>query len=208
MLVPGFLAPDESTAALRVGMRRAGHRTHHARLGTMNGCSEVLASRLVDRLDALVASGEDRVTLVGHSRGGQVAKVAARRRPDLVDGLITLGSPLTDGWGMHLSVKLLIATMSQLGHRGVDVGGCGDTRCPFGACSTKFFEDLHGELAGHIPFTSIYSRRDGVVQWRACLDPHARHVEVRCSHLAMAIDPAVKSEILRLLTQTPTEPPP
>jgi hypothetical protein len=45
------------------------------------------------------------------------------------------------------------------------------------------------------------------VQWRACLDPHARHVEVHCSHLAMAVDRAVSSEILRSLAQTPTEPP-
>lgn len=207
MLVPGFLASDESIAALRAAIRGAGHCTHHARLGNMNGCSEVLASRLVDRLDALAASGGDRVTLVGYSRGGQVAKVAARRRPDLVDGLITLGSPLTDAWGMHLSLKLLIATMSQLGRRGVFVGGCGDAECPFGACSTKFFEDLHGELPGDVPFSSIYSRRDGIVQWRTCLDPHARHVEVRCSHLAMAVDRAVSSEILRSLAQTPTEPP-
>ena len=113
MLVPGFLAPDGSTAALGAAIRGAGHRTHYARLGNMNGCSEVLASKLVDRLDTLAASGGTPVTLVGHSRGGQVAKVATRRRPDLVDGLITLGSPLTDAWGMHLALKLLIATMSQ-----------------------------------------------------------------------------------------------
>jgi pimeloyl-ACP methyl ester carboxylesterase len=207
MLVPGFLAPDESTTALRAAIRGAGHRTHHARLGNMNGCSEVLASKLVDRVDALAASGGTPVTLVGHSRGGQLAKVAARRRPDLVDGLITLGSPLTDAWGMHLALKLLIATMSQVGRRRLRIGGCGDAECPFGACSTTFFEDLRGELAEHVPFTSIYSRRDGIVQWRTCLDPHARHVEVRCSHIAMALDPAVSAEILRSLAQTPTEPP-
>ena len=106
-----------------------------------------------------------------------------------------------------MSLKLLIATMSQLGRRGMSVGACGDPECPFGACSTKFSEDLHGELAADVPFSSIYFRRDGIVQWRACLDPHARHVEVRCSHLAMAVDRAVSSEILRSLAQTPTEPP-
>ena len=167
----------------------------------MNGCSEVLASRLVDRLDALAASGGDRVTLVGHSRGGQVAKVAARRRPDLVDGLITLGSPLTDPWGMHLSVKLLIATMSQLGRRGLDVGGCGGHTS---ARSGRARPRSSRTSTATSPITSssrrIYSRRDGIVQWRTCLDPHARHVEVRCSHLEMAHDPAVNTEILRLLT--------
>ena len=108
---------------------------------------------------------------------------------------------------MHLSVKLLIATMSQLGRRGLDVGGCGDAECPFGACSTTYFEDLDSDVADHVQFTSIYARRDGIVQWRTCLDPHARHVEVRCSHLEMAHDRAVITEILRSLTHTPNERP-
>jgi triacylglycerol lipase len=204
VLVPGFLASDATTGVLATVIGDAGHRTHHARLGSMSGCSEVLAAELTERLEALVATGRDRVTLVGHSRGGQVAKVVARRRPDLVGGLITLGSPLTDPWGMHLSVKLLIATISGLGRRGVDVGGCGDAGCPFGACTTGFVEDLRGDLADDVPFTSIYSRRDGIVQWRTCLDPHARHVEVRCSHLEMVLDPAAISRVLRSLTHTAT----
>jgi len=205
VLVPGFLASDATTGVLRTAIGDAGHRTHHARLGNMSGCNESLAAELVDRLEALVATGRDRVTLVGHSRGGQVAKVAARRRPHLVDGLITLGSPLTDPWGMHLSVKLLIATMSDLGRRWVGFGGCGDAECPFGACTTAFFEDLQGDLADDVQFTSIYSRRDGIVQWRTCLCPHARHVEVRCSHLEMVLDPAVTSHVPRSLTHTATE---
>jgi len=205
VLVPGFLAPDETTGVLQSALRGAGHRTHHAHLGSMNGCSEVLASKLVARLDALATRGHNRFTLVGLSRGGLVGKVAARRRPDLVDGLITLGSPLTDPWGMHLSVKLLIAAMSELSRRGLDVGGCGDVECPFGECSTRFFEDLQSDLAEHVQFTSVYSRRDGIVQWRACLDPHARQVEVRSSHLEMATHPAVISEILRSLAQPPAE---
>jgi triacylglycerol lipase len=159
VLVPGFLAIDETTGALDAAIRNAGHRTHQARLGNMNGCSEVLASKLVARLDALATPGHNRFTLIGHSRGGQVGKVAGRRRPDLVDGLITPGSPLTDPWGMHLSVKLLIAAMSQPSSGGLDVGGCGHVECPFGACSTRFFEDLHGDLNEHVPFTSNVPHR-------------------------------------------------
>jgi triacylglycerol lipase len=207
VVVPGFLASDATTRALRSAMRDAGHRTHHARLGSMSGCSEVLAAELVERLEILVATSRSRVTLVGHSRGGQIAKVVARRRPDLVEGLITLGSPLTDPWGMHLSVKLLIATISSLGRRGIAVAGCGDAQCPFGACTTAFGEDLRGDLADDVGFTSIYSRHDGIVQWRTCLDPHARHVEVRCSHLAMVLDPAVTSHVLQSLTHPATKRP-
>src|SRR6266540_898972 len=67
VLVPGFLASDATTGVLATAIRDAGHRTHHARLKSMSGCSELLAAELVGRLEALVATGRDRVTLVGHS---------------------------------------------------------------------------------------------------------------------------------------------
>jgi triacylglycerol lipase len=104
LLVPGFLATDDTTAGLAAALRRAGHHTHRARFGAANGCSERLTSKLVTRLEQLATASGQPITLIGHSRGGLIAKAATQRRPDLVDGLITLGSPLTDPWGLHLSL--------------------------------------------------------------------------------------------------------
>lgn len=204
VLVPGFLAPDQTTSALAASLRVSGHRTHHAHLEAVSGCSEVLATRLVSRLEDLAATHQQPVTLIGHSRGGQLAKVAAQRRPDLVRGLITLGTPFTDPWGMHLSLKLLIAAISRAGRYGIATGSCADRDCPFGACSTRFFDDLTSDLPPDVQFTSIYSRRDGITQWRSCLHPGAEHLEVDCSHLAMTIDPTVRSHIHRFLAEPPT----
>jgi triacylglycerol lipase len=49
---------------------------------------------------------------------------------------------------------------------------------------------------------SIYSRSDGIVDWHACLDPHARCVEVDGSHCGMAVNPAVYEQLEPLLEQT------
>ncbi len=41
--------------------------------------------------------------------------------------------------------------------------------------------------------TAVYSRRDGIVCWRNCIEPETalhRNVEVRCSHLGFGVDPA------------------
>ncbi len=46
-------------------------------------------------------------------------------------------------------------------------------------------------LAADIGFTSVYSRSDGIVDWRSCLDPAAEHVEVSASHIGMAVNPQV-----------------
>jgi pimeloyl-ACP methyl ester carboxylesterase len=200
VIVPGFLATDHTSALLARALRRSGHRVERAGLGVTNGCSEVLSTRLMDRLERCAAD-HGRLTLIGHSRGGQLAKVAATRRPDLVDSVVTLGSPLTDQWGSHVGLKLLIGTFSELARRGVDVGGCGEARCPFGPCSAAYTRDLVGPTADGVEFTSVFSRRDGVVQWRACLHPSARHVEVRAAHLQMGVHPDVIRQVLTALSR-------
>jgi hypothetical protein len=59
-------------------------------------------------------------------------------------------------------------------------------RCLDGACCAAFREGLEAEWPAAIPYVSIYSRRDGIVDWRACLDPAAQSVEVDASHFGMA----------------------
>ena len=50
-------------------------------------------------------------------------------------------------------------------------------------------------------FISIYSESDGVVDWRACLDPAAdRLVEVRTSHCGMAVHPSVWRAVAEALS--------
>jgi triacylglycerol lipase len=48
-----------------------------------------------------------------------------------------------------------------------------------------------------VDFTAVYSRRDGIVDWRACVDPLATGVEVRSSHVGMAVDPDVLRVVRR-----------
>jgi pimeloyl-ACP methyl ester carboxylesterase len=165
----------------------------------MNGCSELLTTRLVKRLEERAADTGERLTLIGHSRGGQLAKVVATRRPDLVESVVTLGSPLTDQWASHLALKIVIATISELARRGIPIGGCGADRCPFGSCSHAYTRDLVGPAPADVDLTSVYSRTDGVVQWRSCLHPSARRVEVRAAHVQMAVHPDVIRTVVAAL---------
>ena len=50
-----------------------------------------------------------------------------------------------------------------------------------------------------VSFTSVFSRRDGIIDWRSCLDPQAETVEVATSHLGMAFDPVVLGIVTRAL---------
>ena len=68
-----------------------------------------------------------------------------------------------------------------------------------GHCAREGFEESQQPLPAGVSFTAIYSKRDGIVDWRACVDPLARPVEVRASHVGMAVDPRVIEHVVAAL---------
>ena len=83
-----------------------------------------------------------------------------------------------------------------------DVGLVGaEDVCDGGECARLSFEESQVPVDPEVAFTAIYSKRDGIVDWRACLDPSARHVEVRTSHVGMAVDPVVMDHVLAALRE-------
>ena len=91
----------------------------HAGIGRNIDCSETTTARLADRLEAIVADHGGSVPVVGHSRGGMLAKVLARRRPDLVSGIVTLGSPMLAPGAHHRSLTASVDMLVRLSRAGV-----------------------------------------------------------------------------------------
>ena len=127
--------------------------------------------------------------IVGQSRGGSLARILAVRRPELVAGVVCLGSPVLDPLAVHPFVRAQVEAVAVLGSLGIR--GLFSHACRFGACCRQARADATAAWPETVAFTSVYSRSDGIVDWRACLDPHARHIEVRSSHVGMAANPAV-----------------
>jgi pimeloyl-ACP methyl ester carboxylesterase len=152
------------------------------------GCAASLIGPLEERLAAHVAaSGGQRAIIIGQSRGGTFGRWLAARRPDLVAGLITLGAPLRNPLAVNLAVLVNIGVVGTLGTLGVRRFlslGC----LRFDRCCAVAWREGTGPLPKGFPFLSIYSRSDGIVEWRACLDPAARHLEVESSHCGMAFN--------------------
>ena len=64
--------------------------------------------------------------------------------------------------------------------------------CAGGGCCADFWKDLANPLPSGVRLVSIYSKSDGLVDWTACLDPHADElVEIGGSHCGMAVNPVV-----------------
>jgi len=189
LLVPGFLAGDSSLGLMSRTLRQQGFRTYRADIRANVGCTLAAAAQLEERLEELTQRRGSRVRLVGHSLGGMLARGVAARRPDLVAGIVTMGSPMLAPGAHHASLARSVDLLVRLNRAGMRNLMAED--CVAGRCAQESFAQARAALPEGVDFTAIYSRRDGIVDWRACVDPAARAVEVRSSHVGMAFDPAV-----------------
>lgn len=189
LLVPGFLAGDGSLGLMTGWLRRTGHHTSRAGIRANVDCSEASVRRLLGRLERFAERRGERVAIVGQSRGGSLARVLAVRRPDLVSGIVTLGSPVVDPLAVHPLVRLQVEWVSALGSLGAP--GLFRSGCLAGECCEPFRSDSDAPFPPGVEFVAVYSRSDGIVDWRACLDPAAERVEVASSHVGMAANASV-----------------
>ncbi|HYH35481.1 MAG TPA: alpha/beta fold hydrolase [Nocardioides sp.] len=199
VLVPGFLAGDATLALMARSLRARGYRTYRSHIRANVGCTRLAADELEARLETIVHRRGSRVQVVGHSLGGMLARGLAVRRPDLVSGILTLGSPMLAPAAHHATLTRSVDVLVRLSRAGVR--GLMSEDCVAGECARTSFEESRLPLPDGVAFTAFYSRRDGIVDWRACVDPLAHSVEVRASHLGMAIDPRVIQQVVAALVR-------
>lgn len=199
LLVPGFMAFDGTLKAMSLFLRHHGFRTYRSQIVLNVGCTREAADRLERRLESIAIKRNRRVTIVGHSLGGMLARGLASRRPDLVEGIVSMGSPVLAPGAIHRVLAWDAQMLAKLTRAGF--GGMMSSDCFGGHCARLSWEESQQDLHRDAAFTAIYSKRDGIVDWRACLDPAAEQVEVRTSHCGMAVDPIVMDHVLAALRE-------
>ena len=197
MLIPGFLASDVSLGLMAAWLKRIGYQPTRAQMRANVDCAE----RALGRLEELLVAKHERagrpVAIVGQSRGGSFARLLAVRRPDLISGIVTLGSPLTNQLAVHPFVRGGVFGVGLLGTLGVP--GLFGRSCLAGDCCEQAREETTAQFPRGVKFVSVYSRSDGIVDWQSCLDPHAEHVEVGASHIGMSVHGDTYRAIARAL---------
>jgi pimeloyl-ACP methyl ester carboxylesterase len=183
MLIPGFLAGDASLTRMAMWLRTGGYVLARSGIRRNTGCMEDIVEDLTRRLERAVDTAGQPALLVGQSRGGSIARAMATLRPDLVQTLVTLGSPLRDQLAVHWRTWPSIVAIGALGTIGVP--GMFGVSCLRGECCARTIEAVTAPFPDGIRFVSVYSRSDEVVRWEACLDPAAIQLEVDTSHIGM-----------------------
>lgn len=203
LLVPGFLAGDGTLAFMARSLRQQGFRTYRSHIHANVGCTLNAAAQLESRLESIVLRRGSRVQIVGHSLGGMLARGLAVRRPDLVSGIVTMGSPMLAPGAHHAALGLGVDVLVRLSRAGVP--GLMSEECVGGSCARQSWDESREPVPEGVAFTAIYSKRDGICDWRACVDPSAIPIEVTASHVGMAVDPRVIRHVTAALQQTAAE---
>ena len=177
LVIPGFIATDRTTMALRKALAEAGWRVHGWNMGWNRGARADTIEQLGRRLDE--ASGGRPVLLVGWSLGGVFARELARAFPDKVRTVVTLGSPFS-GDPKQNNVWRLYEWVA--GHK-VD-------EPPIPRITDK----------PPVPHLAIWSRRDGIVAARAARGLEGerdKEVEMRCTHMAFGVSRRTVRQVVR-----------
>src|SRR5919201_5033621 len=96
LLLPGFLAGDWTLRVMHAWLGRVGYVSHLSGIVLNIHHSERILAGLRRRIVEIADASGSRVSLIGHSRGGLLAKVLSQRRPDGVEQVIAIGAPLAD----------------------------------------------------------------------------------------------------------------
>jgi pimeloyl-ACP methyl ester carboxylesterase len=189
IVVPGFCSPDMATARLREFLTRQGFAPRTWDSGTNLGPTRTALSIFERQLMETAEACGRRVSLVGISLGGTIAREIAKRRPDCVARVVTLVSPI------RLPVATCLAPLAQI--------------------AALVWDDTSREAMARIlepppvPLTAIVSPKDGVVDWRACVPDDAPNVEmvlVPGAHMTIASNPAAQRIVAARLALHPPSP--
>jgi pimeloyl-ACP methyl ester carboxylesterase len=189
LVLPGFVTSDMSTTLLRRFLTSLGYNAMPWELGRNLGPKAIGwgGEKLVARLQQVHAETGQRVSLVGWSLGGVMARQLSRRAPDAVRQVISLGSPFA---GTPRATNVWRAYETLTGQKIDDKDVRDQLR--------------ESELPPPVPSTAIYTREDGVVAWQNCREPasdHTDNIEVHGSHCGLGVNPAVLYAVADRLAQ-------
>lgn len=186
IVVPGFLGSDIYLYELYLWLARVGYRPYFSNIGWNADCLNVLAEKLTETIKRANAETGKKVHLIGHSLGGILSRSTAAQFPDLVESVITLGSPFR-GVKSHPQVLRMSELIRKRIYRTVDPAERPD--CFTGFCKCPAVTALHNSLSNRIRQTAIYTKTDGIVDWESCVLRNTENdFEVTGTHIGLAFN--------------------
>ncbi len=186
LVIPGFMADDGPTWLLRRFLDSLGYHAYPWGRGVNRGPLLTHLPGVIETLEDIRRREGAAASLVGWSRGGVLAREAARDRPDLVRSVVTLGTPVRGGV------------------RGTSIGRWVARETGLTPEQMRQLLQERQQRPIEVPITALYSKTDGVVSWLACIDevnPDVRHEVVDGSHVGMVVNAGVYRRVAEALAR-------
>ncbi len=189
LIIPGFLGTDLYLMELHAWLERIGYRPYFSGIGINAECPNLLVQRHLNAtIERALAETGRRIHLIGHSLGGVIARSVAGQRPQDVASVITLAAPIRG----TVTSRAVLQASEAIRQRILKEHGEGVLPdCYTGRCTCNFVDSLKREIPDSMIETAIYTRQDGVVDWRYCLTRNPEvDFEVPGTHIGMAFNPS------------------
>jgi len=190
VLVPGFLGNDFYLTQFRSWLRRIGYRPYYSGISMNAECPNLLIQQyLRTAIEEAYKSTKRKIHVIGHSLGGTMARAAAAQSPDRIASVITLGAPIQGLVGHPAIMRTAELVRKRILERH---GPSVLPGCYTASCTCNFIESLMGKFPKSVRQTAIYSKSDGIMDWRVCRtgDPRV-DLEVSSTHMGFVCSPLV-----------------
>ena len=188
VIIPGFLGTDLYLMELHAWLQRIGYRPYFSGIGINAECPNLLIQwRLNQMIEKALEETGRKIHLVGHSLCGVIARAVASQRARDISSVITLASPFR-GTAAHRTIlqaaeAVRLRILQEHGKRVLP-------DCYTGRCTCNFIDSLRRRIPKSILQTAIYTRHDGLVDWRNCITRNPEiDFEIPGTHIGMAFNP-------------------
>ncbi len=199
VLIPGFLGNDYYLTELYLWLRRIGYKPYMSKIGLNADCLDKLGRRLIETVERAEAKTGKPVHLIGHSLGGILARSVAAQRAESIRSVIALGSPFR-GIRSH---PMVMWTSERVRARILRETQNERPACYTGFCNCEAVKAWASPFPRTITQTAVYTKSDGIVDWRVCIDSDAaNNYEVRGTHVGLVVNSQVYRIIADRLSQS------
>jgi pimeloyl-ACP methyl ester carboxylesterase len=201
LLIPGFFTGDWMMTLMAGWLNRLGYQAYFSGINWNVDCPNFTSELLGWRLDQIAQETESPITVIGHSLGGMLARSLSVNFPEQVSHAIAIGSPIDGTLRVNPLVPFTFRVLQSVrSRRKATSPTCGSDKC-----SCQFAQTVSAVLPEGRKFTSIFTKQDEVVDWRACIDPQGANLEVSGRHVSLVVNPAVYRLLADLLAAPPPE---